>query len=120
MNKNYEINLADCTEPEEILRLLLLEDIVFINNGWWQKGWPVDAISVHLNCNDTFGWACADAEDVKYSDLKEIFEFYCRDEVWGPTAWCIKKRKMMPIPPVSERMQKAGWNLEELINEQKN
>lgn len=111
----------DWEDIEHKLAHLLLEDVIFCNNGWWfekeGKPWQKDYISHHVNCNDVFGWGCADSEDVTYSEINELYhDFWQKDPVWGPAAWCIKKRRRLPQPPVAKRMREAGiWNLEELV-----
>lgn len=105
------------------LTFFLIKGIVFINNGWWNEEegnpWPKDAITVHVGCNDTFGYACADSEDISYSELLELYSMYKKDPNDGVTAWCIKKRKQLPIKPVEEWMRKAGiWDLDLLSKEE--
>ena len=114
--KEYTI-YPEHMEEEDYLKVLLTEEIVFINNGWWRKDWPEDSITVHVNCNDIFAWGCADAEDITYGELKDLYEMYKKDPSWGAAAWCIKKRKQMPQKPVQDLIDKAGiWNLKDLIN----
>jgi hypothetical protein len=99
---------------------LILEDVIFCNNGWWYKeegvNWPKDYITLHVGCNDIFAWGCADAEDITHSEINELYEMYTKDNNLGPAAWCIKKRKQMPQSPVEEQFNKSKiWNLKELI-----
>lgn len=58
MKFSYEIDTDEeyFNEPEDYLKVLLMEDIVFINNGWWDKNWPEDHITIYVNCNDVFAW----------------------------------------------------------------
>lgn len=113
---NYTIDTDQSSEEEDYLKFLLMEDIIFCNNGHWDEKWPKDCVSLHVNCNDIFAWATADAEDVKYGELKELFEMVVKDINFGSAAWCIKKRKQMPQAPVEKDIRKAGiWNLEELV-----
>jgi len=121
MKKTYEIDTEDpYFDDEEYLKFLLMENVVFINNGWWyaKEGlpWQDDAISIHVGCNDVFAWGCADSEDLKHGEMKELVEMYVKDPIWGAAAWCIKKRKCMPQKPVEDAIRKAGvWKLEELL-----
>jgi hypothetical protein len=111
-------------EGEDYLKVLLCEDVLFINNGWWatEKGeWPKDHITVHVNCNDVFAWGCADAEDITYSELEDLYNMWKKDPNWGPAVWCIKKRKQMPQKPVEKLINDADiWNLKEILNEKTN
>src|ERR1019366_4612615 len=118
MIKTFEIDTNNLMEPEEQIAFLILEEVLFTNNGWWDKTWPKDAISLHVNCNDVFAWGFADAEDILYSEIKALLEMYLKDNLWGAAAWCIKKRKMIPQPPVERIIRDIGiWNLEELLKE---
>jgi len=106
---------------EDYLKILLCEDVVFINNGYWIKDWPKDHITIHANCSDIFAWGCADAEDVLYSELKDLYQMWKKDPSWGPAVWCIKKRKQKPQEPVEDLIREAGiWNLDEILKESKN
>lgn len=113
----YEFDTDELTEPEEQLGFLLSQGLIIINNGWWDKSWPKDKITLSLICNDIFAWGCADSEDMGYSDIKDIFAEYVKDRTWGPAIWCIKKRKQLPQSPVLMIMEKAGINVKELLND---
>lgn len=122
MKINYELD-EQYVEEEEMLAFLILQGDVFINNGWWYKEegkpWIEDSVTLHVNCNDIFAWGCADSEDLKYSEIRELYEMVKKDKNLGAAAFCIKKRKMRPQPPVEKMFKDAGiWNLQELINEQ--
>lgn len=110
----------DKDEIEHKLAYLILENVIFCNNGWWYekegKTWPQDAITMHVNCNDIFAWGCADAEDITYKEIHELCKMYRKDPNMGAAAWCIKKRKQMPQAPVEKMFRNAGiWDLEELL-----
>lgn len=115
MKKTYEINTEDITEPEEQIAFLLMENEVIVNNGWWDKSWPKDAITHAVNCNDVFAWGCADAENFSFSDISVIFELYLLDPGYGIAAWCIHKRKDLPQDPVRDAMVLAGWDVDALL-----
>jgi hypothetical protein len=108
-------------QSKDILTYLLAKDVVFINNGWWNKEdgipWPEDHISVHVNCNDIFAWGTADSEDITYSELPELLRYYRQDPNWGSAAWCIKKRKMRPQEPVEKELENSIWDLKTLLGE---
>ncbi len=87
---------------------LLINDVIFCNNGWFFESWQVDHVSLHVNCNDVFAWGCADSEDIKYSEIPELYDMWLKDPLWGSTVWCIKKRKIMPQKPVESS---KGWDL---------
>lgn len=114
----YIIEDKEHFNVEEALSLLLLHEQVFLNNNWWKEEWPKDAkdsFYIGVNCNDVFAWGCADSEELKFNDLKDLFEYWEKDNNWGPVIWCIIKRKEMPQRPVYKRIQEAGiWNLDDL------
>jgi hypothetical protein len=60
-------------------------------------------------------WGAADAEEVLYSELEDLYEHYHKDPVWGTAIWCIKKRGFMPQKHVEMIIREAGvWNLDEM------
>lgn len=103
-------------EKEDYLKVLLCEEVLFINNGHWNPNWPKDCITVHVICNDIFAWGAADAEDITYGELKELYEMWKKDENYGAAAWCVKKRKQMPQKPVEKTLRDQGiWDLDKLV-----
>jgi len=122
VTKSYTIDVnSEYFGEEQALAYLLLEDVVFLNNGWWNeeqgKPWGKDAVSIHVNCNDIFAWGCADAEDATHGDLVELAKIHAADPEWGLVMWCIKKRKMMPQSPVLAQMTAAGIDVAKLLEE---
>lgn len=105
-------------ESEGALALMLINDVVFCNEHWWDDEWPEDAkraISINVNCNDVFAWGCADAEGLPYQEVENLYRMWRKDPAWGPAVWCMIKRNQMPQKPVEDRIRKAGiWNLAEL------
>ncbi len=103
-------------EGEMALAVLLLDRIVFLNACWWKKTWPEDAkkmTALFVNCNDVFAWGSADAEELPYEELDNLYECYHLDKSWGPAVWCIKQRGYMPQEPVYDAIQALGiWDLD--------
>lgn len=105
---------------EEMLAYLLTEGDCFLNDGWWyekeNKPWQKGMTTIHVNCGDTFGYACADSEDLLYSEISELYNFVQKNNKLGSMAWCIKKRKMKPIPERCRQIDSSGiWTIEELL-----
>ncbi len=100
------------------LAVLLIKEVIFLNNNWWEKNWPKEArdgVSMNVNCSDVFAWGCSDAENLKYSEIEDLYDHYQKDNSWGPTIWCIKKRKVLPQQPIYEAIKKIGdWDLSEM------
>lgn len=107
-------------EETDALAVLLINNQVFLNDHWWMKdeGWPEDACkvtSLNVNCNDVFCWGCADADEMNYSDIQDVYEHYIKDPYWGTAVWCIKKRNLMPQKPVYDSIMKDGiWDLDSM------
>jgi len=104
-------------EPEDYLAYLLSHQLIIVNNGWWDKTWPKDKITLSVICNDVFAWGCADAEDINYKDLEPLYVLHKKDPYWGIASWCISKRKIRPQKPVEDSMVKAGYDIDKLIKE---
>lgn len=97
---------------------LLLNDVVFLNDHWWEKEWPEEACkrtSINVNCNDIFAWGCADAESMLHDDIENLYRMWSKDPAWGAAVWCMIRRNQMPQKPVEDRIRKAGiWDLDAL------
>ena len=120
--KYHSGEIEQCFETELAVAHLLIAEQLFLNNYWWkEKEWPADACAVpslNLNCSDVFMWGSADAENVKYTDIKSIYEHFEKDSKWGTAVWCIKHRKQRPQQPVYDAIQEEGiWNLDTIIEE---
>lgn len=107
-------------EEEPALALLLINHQVFMNTHWWMKdeGWPKDAtetFSFNVNCNDVFAWGCADAEEMFDDDLRDVYDHFIKDPMWGTAVWCMKKRNQLPQKPVYDKIMAAGiWDLDNM------
>ena len=107
-------------EKEIALAILLLSSTVFLNDHWWMKdeGWPEDACntaSLNVNQNDILAWGVADAEEMKYSDIQDVYEHWEKDPSWGPAVWFCKKMNMMPQKPVADSIRAGGiWDLDSM------
>jgi hypothetical protein len=106
-------------EVEFKLAHLLINTVIFCNNGWFYKDkgepWKEDAVSLHVNCNDVFAWGCADSEDITSTEIHDLYKMWRRDPSWGPAVWCMMKRKLMPQKPVEKMIRDAKiWDLDSL------
>ena len=105
-------------EPAKALALLLLNEVCFVNSFYYEETWPdraKEATNVFVNCNDTFAYACADAEDLPYKQIKPLYEMWKKNPVWGPVAWAVMQRKERPIEPVVRGLVESGYDIEELL-----
>lgn len=104
----FEHDGKEIVEPyeEKILSKLLADEICFINYFKYICGWPKDntdvsenrSLNVLIYCNDWFGWACSDAEEISSSqELVDLFEEHIKDETYGSCIWASKKRNLQPF-----------------------
>lgn len=54
-------------------------------------------IVMYINMNDTFGYACADSEEISVSELIEVRDIWKKYGHHGLTAWSAVKRNVDPI-----------------------
>lgn len=89
-------------DPASLLATLIVAD---------EAGLGSD-LKPYVLCSDTFGYACADAEDIDSADeLQALYEAWDADPRWGTTRWCILKRKRRPIREVVDGMKRDGaWD----------
>ena len=119
MKINFELD-EEYVSEEEMLAYLIIQSDVYLNNGWWfkndNKPWQEDYTTLHVNCSDTFAYASADGEDLKYSEIRELYEFVKAHNDLGAMAWCIKKRKVRPLEQRCKQIDASGiWTIEELL-----
>lgn len=100
------------------LTTLLYAGVVFTNDHMWEDDWPKDAkrtISINVNTNDVLIWGCADASEMEYREIADVYDHWEKDPVWGTAVWYCKKENMMPQKPVAEKIRKAGiWNIDSM------
>lgn len=105
-------------EAEDALAVLLLNEVIRINDHWWEKTWPEEArrrIHFGVGCSDVFAWGCSDSESLNYKDIESLYRMWKKDPYWGSAIWCMIKRKEMPQRPVEKRIREAGiWDLDAL------
>jgi hypothetical protein len=105
-------------EAEDALALLLLNEVIHINDHWWEKEWPEEArrrIHFGVNCSDVFAWGCADSESLDYKDIESLYRMWAKDPVYGHEIWCIIKRRELPQDCVEKSIRNAGiWDLDAL------
>lgn len=101
-------------EDELALAYFLAENIILLMAN-------TKTITLAVNCSDIFYWGSADAEFISPEELDTLWQYYTKDSTWGPSIWCITKRKMLPQKPVYDAIQKTtNWNLDEIKNLQFN
>ena len=90
-------------DHEVMLAKLLIDGDIFVS---CQDG------RLCVICNDTFGYACADAEPITdRRDIVVIYEGKAKHGWPAVVAWCAKRRKQRPLAPIVTRMKEAGvWD----------
>ena len=105
-------------DKDNALAFLLINDVIFTNNHWWEKEWTEEAkktTSLNVNCNDIFAWACADSEEINVNEIEELYKLYRENAEYGQFIWCIKKRNMLPQYPIYELIQnETNWDLNKM------
>ena len=66
----------------------------------------------YVMCNDTFGWATADCEEILPEDVDWLLKAHLADKENGPLAWICAKRDEMPF---DKWMEKYGKGFPELV-----
>lgn len=83
------------------LAVMVINDILFINNN-----------GIHVICSDTFYYACADVETIELSEIEELYRMWRKDPTIGSIAFCVKRRKLEPIPQVVKYIKEAGFDID--------
>lgn len=108
-------SLVEKPETESKLAHLLINEVVFLNNFWYEKSWPEDAkkyINILVHCSDTFAYACSDAEPLSFSEINDLYQMWRKDPMWGSTVWCTKKRKERPLLPIEKVLRERGYDVD--------
>lgn len=115
MNKDFFYTSSDGKEhikENKAIAFLLDKHVLFANT---RKYVELDGeempytIVLFLNCNDLFGWGVADAEEIKCSDIINLYKAYFEPD--GLDRWVCFKRNMKPQKAVIENMKKSGtWD----------
>ena len=76
---------------------------------------PAVTIDVDVDVSDVFAWGCWDVQTIALGQVEEVFGFWSRDRVWGPSVWAMILRREMPQGPVEHRIRQGGvWDLDAL------
>lgn len=104
-------------ESQHALALLLMNEVIRINSQHWKKDWPEDARKatyLGVDCSDIFMWGCSDSEEINVDELKDLYHLFIDENLkgWGPTIWCLSKRREMPQGPIEEVMRDVGIDMD--------
>ncbi len=111
-------DMEEMFETDIALAVLLFAEVVFTNDHWWASDWPEEAkkiTSLNVNTNDVLMWGCADACEMKHSQIEEVYTYWEKDPSWGTAVWYCKEMNMMPQKPVADAIRKAGiWDIDNM------
>ncbi len=106
-NKKFCINHTEETSENPKKEIELLEKLLFlVDEGELFfseyddeiRDYSKTSTFVHVNCNDVFAFACADAEQIRtYGDFEDVCEIYALFGGIGLVAWCAQKRGSKPV-----------------------
>jgi len=122
-------NGVEHCDIEAALAILLREEVLFANaRRYWSPEWEADpdnpgkmrdsgrgemagpTIVLFVNCNDVFGWGCADAEPLPYDEVGNLYRAWSSGP-WGVARWCCLRRRQRPQERVEASMRQAGvWD----------
>lgn len=105
-----------CFDENAALALLLMNDVLFANNWYYRKeSMPNNvrnATRLFVNWSDIFAWAYADGQSLPFSEIRNLYEMWQKDPIYGPAVWCMQRRNQMPQPEVEKIICEMGiWNL---------
>ena len=107
-------------DEEGILQYFLNKEIVFINQRRYLHPECLETggetIVLFVNISDTFGYSCADGEDITRKDLPILFKLYKEYGYLGVVKWASKKRKRKPIKEYIEMLKEEELWEEDMDN----
>lgn len=63
---------------------------------WWRVDGEYAPVTMLINCNDLFYWACADAEIVTDKNIDVLEQSYKDSQDYGGILFCCRVRGMRP------------------------
>lgn len=97
---------------------LLMNEVIILNDHWWREDLNEEQqklTSLNVDCSDVFAWGCADAQELSYSEIPDLYRMWSRDPKWGAAVWCMVKRNRKPQGPVEAAIGEEGiWDLDSL------
>lgn len=100
-------------DEEEALAVLLKEGVLGANS----RDYLFDGekcghtVVLFVICSDLFAWGTADAENIAFDEIEDLYRAWFKNEKWGPAKWCCKKRNEKPQKPVADNMKRDGvWD----------
>lgn len=101
-----EVAIDALVMQHEHLFWLAAQDIVFFFNTEPKDG--LFGWTAAVNCNDTFFYASADAEELAPSEAHKVRDYYDRYGWAGVVAWAAKQRNMEPLKELQDENYQAA------------
>jgi len=99
-----ENKIQKIKECEAAIKLFAKNELSF-NRTWWNEK-DKNRLAAFLICNDTFGYACADCEEIDFLLLPDVWENY-RKHGWPSIVNLISNiRNCKPIPEIIKVIKK--------------
>jgi hypothetical protein len=96
----FEEMKARAEKAEAALALAAEDEEAFVGHG--ADGAP----ALFVNLNDTFGYACADCEEVPQEEVIALFDLYQREGWPALIRWAATRQRQTPIKEMTESMDK--------------
>jgi hypothetical protein len=113
--REYWFDLDGKKEPNEeaMLAKLLDDGVLFCNSRKYldmDGSVKEETIVLFVLFNDTFAWACADAESITTAELPELFRMYEANPLCASTQWvCLKRNEKPQAPMVKWLKEQNAW-----------
>lgn len=103
------MNTGDYFDYESSLAALLKEGILFCNDRYFSSNKEGKSegktIVLFVIANDIF-YPAANAEDLKFDEVPELYYAWTKDKNWGVIKWLSKKRNLQPRSSIRQNMKK--------------
>ncbi len=110
----FEINGKEHCDEELALAKLLWDGVIFANGRKYVCSMTGNVqpstVVLFVNCNDFFG-PSADAEELPFDEIGNLYRMHMNDPIWGAVKWCAIRRNHKPWARVEKRMKEMGaWD----------
>ncbi len=115
--------------PGPIARARFIENVLEITSFdlcddlWWRTDSEYGPITFFIQCSDSFGYACADAEEITEEDVDNLrkavqdIREHNVSATWGPLLYVARKRNMQPLKELLKMMSDNERVLFEVLPE---
>lgn len=94
-----------------VMRALSVTAFDNCDDIWWRVDGEYAPLTLFVNCNDLFFWACSDCETLTAENIDLFEQSYKDDENHGALLFCCRVRKMRPQGAYYKYLDKDKWHL---------